>query len=121
MSARKFQFTAATVECSDAIEWEIVQVSFDTMNSDFNEENRTSPYLMLCANFEFSRRVQLEYHDGEDYAGDSLDRIQLWRSRVLAFSGRGHEFDITFALSDDAFSELRQYLKVLLHSDCFQD
>ena len=121
MSTRKIQFTAATVECSEAIDWEIVQVNFDTMNSDFDEENRTSPYLMLSANFEFSSRVQLEYHDGEGYAGDGLDRIQLWRSRVLAFSGRGHEFDITFELSDDAFSELRQYLKVLLRSDCFQE
>lgn len=96
-------------------------MNFDTMDSDFDEENRTSPYLMISANFELSKRVQIEYHDGEDYAGDSLDRIQLWRSRVLAFSGRGHEFDIAFELSDAAFSKLRQYLKVLLRSDCLQE
>ena len=76
---------------------------------------------MISANFEFSSRVQIEYHDGEDYAGDSLDRIQLWRRRVLAFSDREHEFDIAFELSDDSFLELRQYLKVLLRSDCFQE
>ena len=121
MPSRRIEFTAATVECSEAIDWEIVQVNFDTMDSGFDEENRTSPYLMISANFEFSSRVQIEYHDGEDYAGDSLDRIQLWRRRVLAFSDRGHEFDIAFELSDDAFLELRQYLKVLLRTDCFQE
>jgi len=115
------QFTAATVECSEAIDWEIVQVSFDTMGSDFDEENRTSPYLMVSANFEFSKRVQIDYHDGRDYAGDSLARIDLWRNRVLAVSGRGYEFDIAFEICDGAFSELREYIKVLLRSDCFRE
>ncbi len=121
MPSRRIEFTAATVECCEAIDWEIVQVNFDTMDSGFDEENRTSPYLMISANFEFNNLVQIEYYDGEDYEGDSLDRIQLWRRRVLAFSGCGHEFDIAFELSDDAFFELRHYLKVLLGSDCFQE
>lgn len=121
MSPKKIQFTAATVECSEAIDWEIVQVIFDSVASSFNEDNRTAPYLMISANFEFSQRLQMEYHDGGDYAGERLDRIQLWRSRVLARSGHGHQFDIAFELSGDAFSELRHYLKVLLRSDCFQE
>ena len=121
MSPRGIQFTAATVECSEAIDWEIVQVNFDTMDPGFNEENRISPYLMISANFEFSNSIQIEYHDGEDYAGGSLDRIELWRNRVLAYSGCGHEFDIAFELSDGAFNELREYLKVLLRSDCFRE
>ena len=74
---------------------------------------------MISANFEFSNRVQIEYHDGLDYAGDSLDRIDLWRRRMVAFSGRGCEFEIAFELSDDTFTELREYLKVLLRSDRF--
>ena len=121
MPPRRIQFTAATVECSEAIDWEIVQVIFDTMDSSFKEENRTSPYLMISANFEFSDGIQIEYHDGEDYAGDSLGRIDLWRNRVVAISGCGHEFDIAFELTDDAFAQLREYLKVLLRSDCFRD
>jgi hypothetical protein len=96
MPRSKIQFTAATVQCSEAIDWEIVQVNFDTMDSTFDEENRTTPYLLISANFEFSKRVQIEYHDGKDYAGDSLNRIDLWRDRVFAISGRGCEFDIGF-------------------------
>src|SRR6056297_418856 len=121
MSSRRMHFKASRVECSEAIDWQIVQVCFDTVDSDFDEENRTSSYLMLSADFEFNDCVQIEYHDGEDYAGDSLDGIELWRRRVLAFSAGGYEFDIVIELSDDAFIELREYLKVLSHSDCFRE
>ena len=65
--------------------------------------------------------IYLEFNDGKDYAGDNLNRIELWRSRFLAVSERGHEFNIAFELSDDAFTELREYLKVLLRSDCFRE
>ena len=123
MPRSKVQFTAATVYCSEALDWEIVQVTFDTMDSDstFDEEDRTTPYLSISANFEFSDRVQIEYHDGKDYAGDSLNRIELWRNRVFAISGRRCEFDIAFELSDEAFDELREFLKVLQNSDCFRE
>ncbi len=94
---------------------------FDTMDPSFDEENRTLPYLMISANFEFSNRVQVEFHDGKDYAGDNLNRIELWRTRAFVMSERGQEFDIAFELSDDAFTELREYLKVLLRSDCFRE
>jgi hypothetical protein len=121
MSRIKIQFTAVTVQCSEAIDWEIVQVNLDTREATFDEENRTTPYLLISANFEFSERVQIEYHDGEDYAGDSLKRIDLWRNRIAAISGRGCEFEIDFEISDDSFAELREYLKVLLRSDCFRE
>ena len=121
MTRKVLQFTATTVESSEAIDWEIVQVNFDTMDPSFDEENRTTPSLLVSANFEFSERVQIEYHDGKDYAGDSLNRIDLWRDRVFAISGRGCEFNIAFELSDEAFAELREYLKVLQRSDCFRE
>ena len=121
MHRRKIQFTATTVECSEAIDWEIVQVSFDTMDPDFDEENRTTPCLLLSANFELGRSIQIEYHDGNDYAGDTLKRIDLWRNRIIAISGRGCEFYIDLELSDQAFAELRENLKVLQNSDCFRE
>lgn len=121
MTRKVLQFTATTVESSEAIDWEIVQVCFDTEPPSFDETDRTSPYLMIGANFEFGGEIQLEFHDGEDYGGDSLRRIDLWRNRVRVVSGRGFEFDIDFELADDAFAELREYLKVLLRLDCFRD
>lgn len=121
MSMKRIEFIAATVGCSEALGWEIVQVHFDTMDAEFDEEDRKSPYLILSVNFEFSDDVQIDYHDGEDYGGDSLERIQLWRDRVLVFSGSGREFDVTFELSEDAFTELRHYLKEIVGSDRFQE
>lgn len=49
---------------------------------------------MISANIKLSNRVQIEYHDGEDYAGDRLVRIQLGRSRMLAFFGRGQDMTL---------------------------
>jgi hypothetical protein len=121
MPQRSTGFTAVTVECSEALDWEIVQVNFDTMDPGLEEADRISPYLMISANFEFDDKIQMEFHDGEDYAGDNLNKIDLWRNRVRVLSERGHEFDIAIELSDDAFTELREYLKVVMGSDCFRE
>jgi hypothetical protein len=121
MPQSKIQFTAATVQCSEVIDWEIVQVNFETIDPSFQDENKTTPYLSILANFEFSESVQIEYLDGKDHEGDSLNRIDLWRNRIFAISGRGCEFDITFELSDEEFAELRKYLKVLQRSDRFRE
>ena len=75
---------------------------------------------MVSVNFEFSSQVGMEFFDGNEYKGDNLDRIDLWRNRVLATSKSGYEFDIDFNLSDDAFADLRGYLMIVLCSDCFR-
>jgi hypothetical protein len=87
MPRSKIQFTAAKVRCSEAIDWEIVQVNFDTLEPSVQDEERTSPYLSIFANFEFSERVQIAYLDGMDHEGDSLNRIDLWRNRISRFPG----------------------------------
>lgn len=119
-SDKHFRFLAVTVDCSEAIDWELVRVTFDTEASDFEEEDRTSFYLSLSANFEFDHNVQAEFHDGTDYDSDQLRTLDLWRDRVLASTVRGYEFSINFELEDAAFFELRVYLKELLGSDRFQ-
>ena len=115
-----FRCTAVTVDCCEAIDWEIVRVTFDTEEPDFDEEDRTSPYLSVSANFEFGDEIQAEFHDGQTYHGDQLRSIELWRDRVVAITVRGYEFDFDFDLTEDAFCQLREYLKVLLRSDRFQ-
>lgn len=115
------QFYAASVECSQANDWEIVQVVFDAIGPTHDDEGRKTPCLLLSANFEFSNRIQVEFHDGSDFVGDSLGKVELWRDRVLAILKGGKEFHITFALPDAAFAELREYLRVLLRTDCFRD
>ena len=111
------RFRAPTVSCSEAIDWEIVRVTFDTEADDFDEENRTSPYLSISANFEFSDAVQIEFHDGDDYSGGYLREVDLWRNKVRVLSRAGDCFEIDFELSDTAFTGLREYLKVLMQVD----
>lgn len=121
MTKRVIQFTATTVECSEAIDWEIVQITFSTEGTGLGEADLAALYLVISANFEVCDEVQVEFHDEVGGGGDSLEKIDLWRNRVRVISGSGYEFEIDFALSDDAFAKLREYLRVLLRSDCFRE
>ena len=112
-------FTATNVSCSEAIDWEIVRVTFDTVADDFDEDLRITPFLSLNANFEFANDVQIEFFDN-DYSGGNLAKIDLWRDGVCAYSEAGLIFNINFEISTDRFTELRSYLKVLCRKDCFQ-
>ncbi|MFT5107026.1 MAG: hypothetical protein ACI9UA_002654 [Pseudoalteromonas tetraodonis] len=47
MPKKRIHFNAATVECCEAIDWELVKVTFDTEAADFDEENRSSEFLLL--------------------------------------------------------------------------
>lgn len=118
---RRIQFTATVVDCSEAIDWEIVQVIFETAEQSLDESDRTSPYLLINVNFEFSRRVGMEFYDGKEYKADRLLRVDLWREHLLATSKGGYEFDINFNISEEAFAELREYLRILLLSDCYRE
>lgn len=112
-------FVASNVSCSEAMDWEIVRVTFDTVADDFDEDLRNSPFLSLNANFELANDVQIEFYD-KDYSGGDLTKIDLWRDRVLAYSEAGLVFDISFEISTDSFTALRSYLKILCRKDCLQ-
>jgi hypothetical protein len=123
MPPRHIQFQAIDVSCGEAIDYEIVQVIFDSVKDDPEADyrERASPYLLLSANFEFDDEVQLEFHDGQaDDGGYSVTEIKLWHDRVRVVAEGGPEFDIGFQLSKTAFTRLRRFLKILFRSDCFQ-
>jgi hypothetical protein len=123
MPPRLIQFQAIQVSCGEAMDYEIVQVTFDSVEDDPDADyrERASPYLMLSVNFEFDDAVQLEFHDGQaDDGGYRVTEIKLWRDRVRVVAEGGPEFDIGFQLSKTAFTELRRFLKILFGSDCFQ-
>lgn len=139
MPPRLIQFQAIQVSCGEAMDYEIVQVTFDSVEDDPEADyrERASPYLMLSVNFEYeddeevpedgseaqesANGVQLEFHDGQaDDGGYRVTEIKLWRDRVRVVAEGGPEFDIGFQLSKTAFTELRRFLKILFGSDCFQ-
>lgn len=127
MPPRVIQFIATTVDCSEAGDFEIVQVTFDTEEDGpeaHGSQERTSPYLLLSVNFEFEDDddVRLEFHDGNDYDGGyGVTRAELWRDRVRVVAQGGPTFEIGFELSEKAFKELRKFLKMVFRTDCFRE
>lgn len=118
---REVQFRAIKVECSEAIDWEIMWVLFDSMEDCPDEGDRTGPYLSASVNFEFGREVSIEFHDGTDYSGGRIMGVDLWRSRVVAVIKGGPAFEIDFELTEQAFGELRNYLTIMIPKRAFRD
>lgn len=116
---RSLRFTATSVTCDEAGDFEIVQVCFDTLDAEADEEKRTSPYLMLSANFEFDDDILIEFHDGCDYDGGGRPaEVALRRERVVVIAEDGDRFEVDLQLSQRGFNRLRRFLKVLMGRDC---
>lgn len=107
-------FEAQFVDCSEAIGGELLQVTFDTVPFDYDENSRQSPCVTISRLFEFPGRETVEWHDGRDYDGGAeVISASLLRNR---FSARLKEgvLDIAFALPDERFTELVWFLKGIL-------
>ena len=118
---REIQFRAINVKCSEAIDWEIMQVQFDSTEVCVDEESGSNPYLLLSVNFEFGRDVSIEFYDGSDYGGGRIAAVELWRTKCSIVIRGTASFDIGLELSDEAFAELRYYLTVMIPAWFFQD
>ncbi len=62
-------FEAKCVDCADAIDGEILQLSFDTVPEGYDEEERRTPNFRISRDFEFPDPATVEWHDGRDYDG----------------------------------------------------
>ncbi len=113
----KIDFHARQVNCSEAIDWEIVQVAFDSvLDGELNDtqSDRKSPYLMIGENFEFSGAPHAEYHDGEDWGGGvGIRKMELRRDMAFVDLKSDFTFSISFELSDERYDELKEYLRIL--------
>ncbi len=127
MPHQSIHFQAISVECDEAMDYEIVRVTFDTVAPNDAEEDeemaeetdRSTPYLMLSVNFD---GVRFDFHNGHDYHGGyGVSQITLWRDRVQVIADDDLTFNIGFNLSEKAFKELRNYLKILAGADCFRE
>jgi hypothetical protein len=124
ISSSRVQFEAHCVECSEVLDWEILQVSLDSIadpEHDEFESGRTTPCFGLSVNYEFDDRVQVEFHDGADYGGGSLRSLELWRTRLVAELTQGFAFDISFSVADDIFGDLCLYLGIMLRKTKFHN
>jgi hypothetical protein len=58
------KFIASEVEYTEALDGEIVQLSFDE-DPDQDPFNRTKYYFMISQNYEFPGKPSMEWHDGK--------------------------------------------------------
>jgi len=109
-------FHAPYVECTNALDWEIQQVLFDTIDDDADaEDRRESPYVMIGQNFEFPGPATIEWHDGKDYDGGGTIRSAFLEPTKVHFSlDESRTIMVTFEINARQFQELKKYLKNIL-------
>jgi hypothetical protein len=113
-------FKARSVSCADAIDGEILQVTFDTKPGSEDEDERSTPYVLISCNFEFPDPATIEWHDGGDYAGGAeIVSMVLTRDRVLIKLDRDLVIDVSFSISDRRFAKLRSHLRRMLDDGVF--
>jgi len=116
-------FDAKTVDCADALDGEILQVSFDSAAADQDEEERSTPYILISRNFEFPGSATIEWHDGQKYDGGAeIVSATLRRARISIQVDRGLNFDVAFRVPDKKFTKLTSFLKRMIDNGvCFAD
>ncbi len=108
-------FEAKFVDCADAIGGEILQVSFDTVPSSHDEDERCTPYVLISRNFEFADAATVEWHDGKDYDGGAeITSVSLKRDRVSIRLDRDLGFEVTFRLHEKKFVRLKSFLRRMI-------
>ena len=113
-------FKAKFVRCADAIDGEILQVTFDTAGQSEDEDERTTPCVLLSQNFEFPGPATIDWHDGSDYNGGSEIRsVVLTRDRVLINLDCGLDIDVKLSIADSRFAKLSSYLRKMLDDGVF--
>ena len=103
-------FEAEWVDCADAMDGEILQVTLDTIAPDHDEDERCTPYVRLSQNFEFPGPATIEWHDGKDYDGARIVSLILSRSRVVIKLDRDLDIEAAFRLDDGQFARLKSFL-----------
>lgn len=111
------EFKAIEVEYNEAIDGEIIQVSFD---EDPNEdpENRTKRYIMISQSYEIPGKPTLEWHDGKDYGGGSgVLNYNLTRDLFELKTKYGLSFRIHHNCSSEILSQIQDFLQHEFHNE----
>ncbi len=104
-------FEAKYVDCGDAIDGEILQVTFDSVAESEDWKNRRDPYVLIGQNFEFPGTPTIEWHDGDDYDGGAeVLKVSLTRTSVIIDTDKDVDFSLALFASDEEFSQLTDFL-----------
>ena len=90
-------------------------MSFDTVPSSHDEDERCTPYVLVSRNFDFPDSATVEWHDGKDYHGGAeITSVTLKRDRVSIKLDRELGFEVAFRLHDRKFARLRSFLRRMI-------
>jgi len=104
-------FQARYIDCTEAIDGEILQVTFDSAAESQDWIHRRDPYVLIGQNFEFPGAPTIEWHDGNDYDGGAeVLKISLTRTNLVIDTDKGIDFSLTLFISDKEFSRLLDFL-----------
>jgi len=108
-------FDATRIDCADALGGEILQVIFDTAPEDQDEDQRSTPYILISRNYEFPGSATIEWHDGHDYDGGAeIVTVTLRRTRITICVDQELNFEVTFHLTDKKFTKLTSFLRKMM-------
>jgi hypothetical protein len=104
-------FKASEVLYNEAIDGEIVQVSFDE-DPDQNPFNKGMCYLMISKNYEFPGSPTLEWHDGKEYDGGSeVSDYKLTSEVFELITNDGLRFSIQHDCQEKICVQIRKFLR----------
>ncbi len=111
----RLAFEAKFVNCTDAIDGEILQLSLDTVPASHHEDERCTPYVLISRNFEFPGAATVEWYDGQNYDGGAEIRsLNLRKDRVSIKLDRDFELEVVFRVTDKKFARLKSFLSRMI-------
>ena len=108
---KNISFLATEVEYNEAIDGEIVQVSFDE-DPDQEPFDRTKCYVMISQNYEFTGAPTLEWHDGiEDDGGSEVLSYKLTNDLFELITTDGVKFKVQLDCKGETFTKIQRFLQ----------
>lgn len=107
---KNIHFKACEVEYNEAIDGEIVQITFDE-DPEQDPFNRTKCYVMISQNYEFPGTPNVEWHDGEsDDGGSEVLSYRLNSDLFELTTTDGVAFKVQHDCRGKTFTKIQEFL-----------
>ena len=113
-------FKAIEATYNEAIDGEIIQISFDEDSSE-DPFNRTKRYICISQNYEFRNEPTLEWHDGKDYGGGAgVQNYNLTKDLFELETTDGLNFKIEHNCSNKVLVQIQEFLEHEFNNGIFK-
>ena len=104
-------FTSKITSYNEAIDGEIIQVSFEEYETE-DAFNQTALYLLLSISYEFPPfEPTIEWFDGRECNGGAeILNYKLTRNALQLWLNNGLSFDVSFKTNDTTYKNIEAFL-----------